>query len=84
MPAKQRAHRKSDSLQHIKTQLLLHPEGYRISSLVEETGLHIGTVTRQLEELGARRVSRGVYALEPSPEDVALARAVLTRIEAAD
>lgn len=74
------AHRKIDSLTHIRTQLFAHPEGYPISDLVTETGLHIATVSRQLEELGAHRLSRGVYTLTPTLEDIELARAVLRRI----
>lgn len=73
------AKRKLDTLNHIRTQLLLHPRGYPIAALVEETGTTISTVWRQLEELGARRLAQGVYTLDPTPADVELARAILER-----
>lgn len=34
---------------------------------------------RDLEELGAERVARGIYRLEPTDEDIALANAVMSR-----
>lgn len=71
------ASRKLDTLTYIRNQLLLHPEGYNITDLVEETQVHIATVSRHLEEMGAQRVKRGVYRLEPSDEDITLALAIL-------
>lgn len=73
------AKRKLDTMNHIRKQLLLHPRGYSIAALVEETGTVISTVWRQIEELGGRRVDKGLYTLEPTPDDIALARAVLER-----
>jgi hypothetical protein len=72
--------RKRDPFTHIRAQLISHPEGYNIIDLVYETALPISTVARQVEEWGARQVTRGVYTLDLTDQDIELARAVLKRV----
>ncbi len=58
---------------------LLHPEGLTDEDLAERFGVNRSSIVRLRQELGnVIKVSHGRYTIEPTPEDVTLARVILT------
>lgn len=77
------AHRKLDKLLQAKRLLLEHPEGINITAIQAVLGVDASSIHRYVvNELHARRIDKGLYTLDPSPEDVALAEAILSRTRA--
>ena len=58
---------------------LEHPEGISDQELAEQLGVDYASAFRYRKELDARKVAYGRWTAEPTPDDVALARAILDR-----
>lgn len=74
-----RALTKQKGLEQVKHLLLSHPEGVEFGSIVKLLDMDASSAWRYLKQLGARKIERGLYTLDPSAEDRKLARAVLER-----
>ena len=71
---------KQKHLEQIKRLLLMKPEGVSITDLQRSITVDWATIWRWVvQDLKARKIERGIYTLDPSPEDVALAVEVLRR-----
>lgn len=71
---------KQQSLEQVKRLLLMHPNGIRIGEIQRQLDADWATVWRYVtQDLKARKLERGVYTLDPSPEDIELAAIVLQR-----
>lgn len=55
------------------------PEGISVADVQRALGVDYSTAWRYIQELGAKSTTRGLWALEPGAEDVALAHAILER-----
>lgn len=65
-------------LMEVKRQLLLHPQGLTVDELIVSTHIHISTIYRYLEDLGAVSVAGSTrYTLSPTAQDIELAQAIL-------
>lgn len=77
-----RALTKQLKLEQVKRLLLTHPEGISITDLQKEVDPESdwSSMWRFVtQDLKARKIERGVYTLDPSSDDIALALAVLQR-----
>ncbi len=71
---------KQQSLELVKRLLLMHPDGIRIGEIQRQLNADWATVWRYVtQDLKARKLERGVYTLDPTPEDIELATIVLQR-----
>ena len=73
---------KQQRLDKAKRLLLMHPEGISITDIqqVVDPDMDWSSIWRFVtQDLKARKIERGIYTLDPSESDVALAIAVLDR-----
>lgn len=74
--------RKLDHLEQVKILLLSHPEGININAIHEAVGGHYSSIHRYVnDDLKARKITQGVYTLDPTEADIELAHVVLRRID---
>lgn len=66
-------------LEQVKRLLLMSPEGVEMADVIKLLDMDQSSAWRYLQQLGARKLERGLYTLDPSEEDVRLALAVLER-----
>ncbi len=71
---------KHAALEEARLLYLQSSAGVTDQELADYLGVSRYTANRYRNQLGARIVSHGHYTLEPTPDDVRLARAILARV----
>jgi len=70
---------KAQRLLKVWSMLMREPEGVSVMDVQRTLDVDYSTAHRYLNELGAQNYQRGLWSLEPSADDVKLARAILKR-----
>lgn len=72
---------KRSRLEDVRRILLMSPAGITFGELVTIAERDRENVRQYLKLLNARRIRHGVWTLDPTPDDVRLAEAIINRSE---
>lgn len=70
---------KTQRLLKVWSMLMREPEGVSVMDVQRALDVDYSSAWRYIQELGAQNRERGLWSLEPSADDVKLARAILKR-----